>query len=80
MTTNFNLKDAARYLCVSTSKLYKLCHKNEITYCKAGRKNVFPEEILKQYLENNKVSSNTELAAMAELTLHKGEGQKLFNS
>lgn len=69
MTTNFNLKDAARYLCVSTSKLYKLCHKNEITYCKAGRRNVFPEEVLKNYLESNRILSNSELAIQAELVL-----------
>ena len=71
MITNFNLEQAARYLCVSKSKMYKLCHKNGITFRKAGRRNVFTEEQLNSFLNKNTVFSIYDLAVQAESQLSK---------
>ena len=71
MNKNLNLNDAARYLCVSMSKMYKLCHKNKITYHKVGIRNVFTEEELNSFLSKNTVFSNYDLAVQAESQLLK---------
>jgi len=52
-----NFEEAARFLCVSTSKLYKMTHKSEIKYYKVGRLNVFGLDDLREYIENRMVPS-----------------------
>jgi excisionase family DNA binding protein len=61
-----NLQDAAKFLCVSTSKLYKMTHKNEIRYYKIGRLNVFRIEELQDYVRSNMVLTCSDLKARAQ--------------
>jgi excisionase family DNA binding protein len=62
----FNSHEAARYLCVSRSKLMKMCHRRELRYSKAGRINVFFEDDLKEYLKSHQVLTADELKEQAE--------------
>lgn len=62
---NLNLVDAAKFLCVSTSKLYKMTHRKEIKYYKIGRRDVFNMDDLKLYLESNAVLTSEELKFQA---------------
>jgi excisionase family DNA binding protein len=63
---NFNTKDAARYLCISKSKLMKLCCYRKISFSKIGRLNIFTEQNLSDYLEKNRVKTKEELQKEAE--------------
>lgn len=49
-----NMKQAAGYLKISTSKLYKMCMKNEIQYYKLGSLNRFRLSDLIQYFDSCK--------------------------
>ena len=61
MNKNYiNLHDAALYLCVSESKLYKLTHKREIPFLKMGRRNVFKLSDLENFIEKGRVFSHDE--------------------
>jgi excisionase family DNA binding protein len=62
---NLNSQEAAEFLCVSLSKLMKLCHNKEIGYCKVGRLNVFRLEELRDFLEKNRVHTTEELQQQA---------------
>jgi len=63
---NLNTKQAAMFLCISLSKLFKMCHKKEIPYSKVGRINVFRLEDLQAYLNANRVLTQDELKVQAE--------------
>jgi len=49
-----NVKQAAGYLKISTSKLYKMCMKNEIQYYKVGSLNRFKPADLNQFVDSCK--------------------------
>lgn len=61
-----NFKQAAKYLCVSSSKLYKMTHKNEIRYYKVGRLNVFYLHELQEYVKSKVVLTVNELKTQAD--------------
>ena len=63
---NLKTADAAKYLCVSHSKLMKMCANKEIKYYKVGRINVFKEEDLLSYLDSNRVVTIDDLKQMAD--------------
>ena len=63
------IDEAAKYLCVSRSKLMKMCHLRELKYCKAGRLNVFFEEDLRDYLINHRVLTIDDAKQQAETKL-----------
>lgn len=52
MKDYLSFKEAARFLCVSESKLYKMTHKREVRYYKMGRLNVFKVDDLQNLLNN----------------------------
>jgi hypothetical protein len=66
MYNNFNVEDAAKYICVSTSRLYKMSSNREISYCKVGRINVYRQPDLDAYLASTKIHSNAELHSLAQ--------------
>ena len=68
--TNMNFKAAAAYLCVSTSKLYKMTHKREIPHHKIGRL-VFKQNELDAFLESKRILSNQELNLLVEDNLKR---------
>ena len=49
-----NMKQAAGYLKISTSKLYKMCMKNEIQYYKVGSLNRFKLSELNLFIDSCK--------------------------
>lgn len=61
-----NTDQAALFLCVSKSKLMKMCMNREVTYHKAGRLNIFSRTELEDYLKKNVVLSKEDLQAQAE--------------
>lgn len=61
--------EAASFLCVSMSKLWKMCHKKELIYYKMGRLNLFKKEDLMEFIEKNKVLTKSELEQKAEENL-----------
>lgn len=61
-----NTDQAALFLCVSKSKLMKLCMNREVTYHKAGRLNVFNRKDLEEYLERNTILSADQLKKQAD--------------
>lgn len=52
-----NMKQAAGYLKISTSKLYKMCMKNEIPRSKIGSLNRFRLSDLNQFVDSCKTYS-----------------------
>ncbi len=66
---NLDTVQSAKFLCVSLSKLMKMCHKKQIRYYKVGRLNVFKEDDLLEYLEKNKVLTVEELGEQAEVNV-----------
>ncbi len=61
--------EAASFLCVSMSKLWKMCHKKELIYYKMGRLNLFKKEDLIEFIEKSKVLTKSELEKKAEENL-----------
>lgn len=59
------VEQAAKYLCVSTSKLYKMTHTRELKYHKVGRLNLFKVKDLEDYLESHSVPAVEQLAQQA---------------
>lgn len=49
------MDEAAEYLNISKTSLYKLCSKNELLYRKIGRKNRFTAEDLDQFVQRQVV-------------------------
>jgi len=69
-----SLSEAAEYLDVSKSHLYKLTHKNQITFFKPnGKKIYFKKSDLNKYLFRNRKASEMELdqRAVDYVTLNK---------
>ncbi len=64
-----NFSAAAKYLCVSSSKLYKMTHRNEIRYYKVGRLNVFSLQDLQEYVKSKVVLTVSELNKQADNNL-----------
>lgn len=61
-----NLKEAANYLDISTSHLYKLTSRKEIPfYCPQGKRLYFKKEELDSWLTRNKNASIAELETKA---------------
>ena len=58
--------EAAKFLCVSMSKMTKMCHKKEVPYYKVGRLNLFKKEDLIKYIESNRILTVKELKNTAE--------------
>ena len=67
--TYIKTKEAAKFLCVSMSKMTKMCHKKEMPYYKVGRLNLFKREDLVEFIERNRVLSIKELQNLAESKL-----------
>jgi len=63
---NLNMLQAAKYLCVSLSKLQKMTHRKEIKYSKVGRLNVFRKEHLDEYLDAHQVLTAEQLKKQFE--------------
>ncbi len=61
--------EAAIFLCVSKSKLMKMCMRRQITYHKVGRLNVFKIKDLEEYLEKNRVLSACDLEKEADANM-----------
>ena len=56
------LEDAALYLSLSTSTIYKLCSQRKISYLKPnGKENFFRIEDLDSYLLSTRIPSKTEI-------------------
>jgi len=49
------MDEAAEYLNIPKSSLYKLCSKNELLYRKIGRNNRFTVEDLEEFIQRQKV-------------------------
>lgn len=61
-----SLSEAAKYLDLSKNYLYKLTHKNQITFFKpAGKKIYFKKSDLNKYLFRNRKASELELEQKA---------------
>ena len=54
------MEEAAEYLNISKSSLYKLCSKNELLYRKIGRNNRFTIEDLEEFIQRQKVKRTNE--------------------
>lgn len=65
----FKTTEAASFLCVSMSKLWKMCHKKELNYYKVGRLNLFKKDDLLEFIESNRVFTKSELEKRAEENL-----------
>jgi len=74
-------KEAAKFLCVSMSKMTKMCHKKEVPYYKAGdgRLNLFIREELVEFIEKHKVLTIKELQNLAESKLLDVANEKTKN-
>jgi excisionase family DNA binding protein len=66
-----NQKEAAEYLRVSTSKLYKMTHRREIPFIKMGSKNIFSLDDLSEYILNNRVLTAAELVNQSFTEMQK---------
>lgn len=61
--------EAAKFMCVSLSKMTKMCHKKEVPYYKMGRINLFKKEELVELIEKKRVLTIDELQILAESKL-----------
>lgn len=61
--------DAAVYLTISKSKLYKMTSKREIPFSKVGEKLVFSKSELDEYLKSHRSSTTMEIEEKAETML-----------
>jgi excisionase family DNA binding protein len=64
-----NVEQAALFLCISKSKLMKMCMNREVTYHKAGRLNIFNRKDLEEYLDRNTILSEKDLQNEADNNL-----------
>ncbi len=68
-----NSDEAAQYLGVSKSYLYKLTMRRQIPHYKPmGKMCYFNRLELEQWLQNNRVSTSTEISQQAQAYLKKG--------
>lgn len=54
------MEEAAEYLNIPKSSLYKLCSRNELLYRKIGRNNRFTIEDLEEFIQRQKVKKTNE--------------------
>lgn len=54
------MEEAADYLNIPKSSLYKLCSRNELLYRKIGRNNRFTIEDLEEFIQRQKVKRTNE--------------------
>ena len=54
------MEEAADYLNIPKSSLYKLCSRNELLYRKIGRNNRFTIEDLEEFIQRQKVKKPNE--------------------
>jgi excisionase family DNA binding protein len=66
---NLNTKEAALFLCVSLSKLFKMCMRKELKYYKVGRISLFKKKDLEDYLQNHAYLTIQDLKHIADKTL-----------
>jgi len=66
---NLNTKEAALFLCVSMSKLFKMCMRKELKYYKVGRISLFKKKDLEDYLQNHTYFSIQDLKHIADKKL-----------
>lgn len=55
MNNLLNVQEAASYLHISISTLYRWIHQKKIEYVKIGSRVLFSEDILKKYIEQNTI-------------------------
>lgn len=55
MNNLLNVQEAASYLHISISTLYRWIHQKKIEYVKIGSRVLFSEDMLKQYIEQNTI-------------------------
>lgn len=55
------MEEAAEYLNIPKSSLYKLCSKNELLYRKIGRNNRFTIEDLEEFIQRQKVKRTNDI-------------------
>jgi excisionase family DNA binding protein len=66
------LEDAALYLSLSTSTIYKLCSQRKISYLKPnGKENFFRREDLDSYLLSTRIPSKTEIEKLIDEQIDK---------
>lgn len=76
----FNLNDAAKYLDISKSHLYKLTSRKEIPfYCPQGKRLFFKKEELDTWLTRNRSASQYELEVKAANHLLKSKKRSYGN-
>ena len=66
----FKTAEAAEFLRVSMSKLWKMCSKKELSYYKVGRLNLFKKDDLSEFIEKNRVLPISELKKKADEKLY----------
>ena len=55
-----NMEEAAEYLNIPKSSLYKLCSRNDLLYRKIGRSNRFTIEDLEEFIQRMEVKRSDE--------------------
>jgi len=57
MNNLLNIKEAASYLRISVSTLYRWVHQKKIKHAKIGSRVLFSQDILKEFINNNTVNT-----------------------
>lgn len=57
MNNLLNIQEAASYLRISTSTLYRWVHQKKIKHAKIGSRVLFSQDILKEFINNNTVNT-----------------------
>lgn len=55
--TLLNVQEAASYLHIATSTLYRWVHQKKIKHAKIGSRVLFSQDILKEFINNNTVNT-----------------------
>ena len=55
--TLLDVQEAASYLHISTSTLYRWVHQKKIKHAKIGSRVLFSQDILKEFINNNTVNT-----------------------
>lgn len=55
--TLLNVQEAASYLRISTSTLYRWVHQKKIKYVKIGSRVLFSQDSLDEYINNNTIDT-----------------------
>jgi hypothetical protein len=66
-----DLKGAAAFLCCKPSYVYQLCFYRKIPFYKNGKRLIFKESELRDYIFRNKVPADYELAEKADEILNR---------